>query len=853
MSRVFATMSDKTTPPTERGGILPDKPTALFVLLAALAWGLYAAIYLAQHKLRITLDPAYESSCNLGGAINCDKVNVSEWSDLFGIPISIFAIPTYLVMAWLAVIVIRAIGSKDGGERRRGEVALQSIAGIGLLATFVSAYLAYISSSEIQAYCIYCISMYAVGLAALILPIIASPKGFMAMIGGAIDAFRDLAPPIIPAMGVTVIVGGISILAYDSYKAGMEASYREQIDAQFASMDGGFAPVEVAPAEAGSPGQAAQGAVAPAPTPAPQPVVSGALPGKRAELNVKGAIKRGKKSKDGWTYFETPLDPPNEHWKGNPNATVTVVKFADFQCGYCKFLAKTMEPVIDKYKDRVRFVMKHFPMNIKCNSVMAGYDKHPHACEAAWASHCAGLQGKFWEYHDVLYADQDNLDPTNLRAKAQEVGLDLAKYDACYADPDTKRVIQQDVDIALAAGIYGTPRTYINNRLVTGSASRSILEYYIDKALESAAKQPVAGAATAQAPTRMAPKPDGSKMIAAKTASKAFFIDPYEAAISKDGKAVSLPGVEPAEASWFDAKAACEKAGKRLCTEEEWISACTGVPAVDNNNNGWFSDDTVEGGMYPYGDFYETGYCHDQGDKYEGRPIKTGSKDKCRTPSGIFDLPGNIGEWVNHDEKRSTLMGGTASSGERAACNQRSYGSGAGRRNHTTGFRCCADTNVAQTGVSAADLKADAPEGEGLVGKALPKIDVKSAEGTAIDASFFKGKVTLVNFFASWCGPCKKELPYLKKYYAEMKARGFQVVAIGVDGSADKSIEFAKGYGVNFPIVTDPDSILMGTFGVHSMPATFLVDRQGVIRYYDTGFKPEEQALPLKQAIERLL
>ena len=145
----------------------------------------------------------------------------------------------------------------------------------------------------------------------------------------------------------------------------------------------------------------------------------------------------GKKTEDGWTYFETPLDEDNEFWLGPKDAKVTVVKFADFQCAYCRYLAMTMAPVHKKYKDRVRFVMKNFPMNVKCNPRMAGYDKHPNACESAYAGRCAGLQGKFWEMHDQMYANQEALDEASLAKYAKSLELDEAKFAACMKAPET--------------------------------------------------------------------------------------------------------------------------------------------------------------------------------------------------------------------------------------------------------------------------------------------------------------------------------------------------------------------------------------------------------------------------------
>ena len=79
------------------------------------------------------------------------------------------------------------------------------------------------------------------------------------------------------------------------------------------------------------------------------------------------------------------------------------------------------------------------------------------------------------------------------------------------------------------------------------------------------------------------------------------------------------------------------------------------------------------------------------------------------------------------------------------------------------------------------------------------------------------------------------------------------IFGVGVDDDGSASLEFAKKYGVKYPVVTDPDNVLMGTWQVYSMPATFLIDRKGVVKFYSTGFKPEEDAPRLKSRIEQLL
>ncbi|MBI5607956.1 MAG: redoxin family protein [Deltaproteobacteria bacterium] len=803
----------------------------LYGILLLTAVGIGVSIYLLRHKLHITLDPTYTSSCNLGGAINCDKVNVSGASELFGLPISFYGIPTYLVQLYLTVLALRGRTSHD--LAKVGEKALDAVAGIGLLTSGYSLFLALYSSAVVEAYCLYCISLYIVNFGVTALAIAAGPKTVANTIQRSLALLVSFDQPVTTALLVLVIGAGGGWLGYDHSRASLEAEYKAKIDAAFAGGD------QALKADAGSPSTAQAGAN----NVAPQAAQVAQAPAARPTGECGKPM--GKKTEDGWTIYEPCLDEEDiRDAYGAKDAKVTVVKYSDFECPYCRYLAMTMEPLKPKYKDKVRFIMKHFPMNPSCNKYMAGYDKHPNTCFAHAAALCAGRQGKFWDMHDKLYANQPKLDAETDRKAAEELGLDMAKYDACLKDPSVQAKFNKDIDAAYAAGIYGAPRTYINGRMVTGSASTAILEYYIQKALENPTS------AAAQQPVAMAPKPDGSHMIAAKTSKGAFYIDAYEAAVTKDGKAVSLPDVEPAIASWTEATDACAKAGKRLCSEEEWVSACAGALQVDNNNNQQFADDDVEGNMYPYGTFYEAGTCVDQEDKYKGKAQKTGAKANCRTPSGLFDLAGNMGEWSGVTKETAGLMGGHNNSGERAACNQRSASFGVGNRNQTTGFRCCADKDVAQGKVSASDLKGGDTD---MVGKPVPAFKAKDSNGQEIDSAQFKGKVTLVNFFASWCGPCKKEFPELVNLQKEHKAKGFQVISIGVDREEGRSLEFAKGFEAPWGIIADAENELMGKFNVYSMPATFLVDRQGVVRFYDTGFKPEEQLQKLRDAIASLL
>ncbi len=822
---------------TERRG-LPENPNLLYALLAVLAVGLGVAVYLLRNKLMLQSGLAVSTSCNFGGKLNCDAVNTSPYSTMFGMPTSFWAIPTYATMSFLTWLGIKGTTATDAESRNNGRIALAGVSMIAILAVVDAMYMGYVMVEKIGFICVYCLSLYGVALASAGLAVSQGPKSIGAAFSESFQAITSFKSPVVQALGVLLVVGMASYIGTNQWSKAMDAEAMA-----IAKRGGTSAPAGVA--EGAKPTVVAQAA----PAAVARVVPTGKDCADGPQINPNDAKIGGKKTKeDGWTEVAWPIDEDCEFVHGPRDAKVTVIKVADFQCSYCRYLALTLDAVMKDYEGKsVRFIMKNFPMNGRCNPQMSGYDKHPNACEASWAGRCAGIQGKFWEMHDKLYANQQALAAHQLDAYAVEMKLDMTKFRTCMNDPGTKKAIRDDITVAYKAGIWGTPRTYINGRLVTGSGSKAIFKYHIDEALKAADS----GGKVAAGAKVMAPISDGTTMIAVSNAGgKTFYMDPYEGSVDKSGKAVSKPGAIPARVSWLDAKGACEKAGKRLCSEQEWVTACAGEPAVDNNNNGMFGDDAVEGSMYPYGKFYSAETCNDQGDKYHGNAIAAGSLKGCRTASAVFDLAGNISEWVGEKEDKATLMGGHASSTERAACNQRAFSAGIGRRNHTTGFRCCADTNVKSAPVEISALQ---PVINSMQGQMMPIFTAKAADGTVIDTAKFKGHVTLVNYFASWCGPCKKEFPYLVRYQKELKSRGFRVVSIGVDNTPEPSIEFAKKFEANFPTITDPQSVLMGKMMVYSMPASFLVDKTGKIVYSHTGFKPEEDAEPLKQKILSLL
>ena len=112
--------------------------------------------------------------------------------------------------------------------------------------------------------------------------------------------------------------------------------------------------------------------------------------------------------------------------------------------------------------------------------------------------------------------------------------------------------------------------------------------------------------------------------------SLSFEMDTFEAALV-DGKAkVGVHEIPGTRMSWFAARDACEAAGKRLCTEQEWVAACQGQEPVDDDQDGQYADDMVEGNVYPYGEYHERGRCWDARNKETERPVYTGGNAGLR-------------------------------------------------------------------------------------------------------------------------------------------------------------------------------------------------------------------------------
>jgi protein-disulfide isomerase len=148
------------------------------------------------------------------------------------------------------------------------------------------------------------------------------------------------------------------------------------------------------------------------------------------------------------------INTEGEPFRGNKNAKVTLVEFSEFQCPFCGRHVRDTWPQIEKeyvQTGKVKFVFRDLPLE----------SIHKNAFKASEAAHCAGEQGKFWEMHDRLFANQNSLEPAMLTAHADAIGVDAKKFQACLDGGKYAADIRKDIGEANKYGITGTPTSVI--------------------------------------------------------------------------------------------------------------------------------------------------------------------------------------------------------------------------------------------------------------------------------------------------------------------------------------------------------------------------------------------------------
>jgi protein-disulfide isomerase len=165
--------------------------------------------------------------------------------------------------------------------------------------------------------------------------------------------------------------------------------------------------------------------------------------------------------------------------RGNPTAPITIVEFSDFQCPFCQKSETTLKDILAIYKGMVNLSYRDFPLS----------DAHPLAELSAEASRCAGDQGKFWEFHDLLFENPNKLDEENLIEYAQNLKLDKPSFTSCIRGDKYKQQVERDAQDAARAGVTATPGFFIDGIYLGGAQPLTAFEKIIDDEVSRRALQ----------------------------------------------------------------------------------------------------------------------------------------------------------------------------------------------------------------------------------------------------------------------------------------------------------------------------------------------------------------------------
>lgn len=184
---------------------------------------------------------------------------------------------------------------------------------------------------------------------------------------------------------------------------------------------------------------------------------------------------------------QTPQQPrPIQNWTsltrtghsmGSPAAKVTIIEFSDFQCPFCRAVQASLLAVREKYPLQLRIVFRHYPL----------IAIHPYSVPAAVASECAAEQGAFESFHEALFKIQDSLGLVGWERIAQQSGVrDSVRFRECIATQRLAPIVLEDLRVAQAHGLSGTPSIIVNGTLLPGTPSEADLDQYVQEAIKAA-------------------------------------------------------------------------------------------------------------------------------------------------------------------------------------------------------------------------------------------------------------------------------------------------------------------------------------------------------------------------------
>jgi len=362
---------------------------------ASAAIGAAASGYLFSRKL----DASGPSICNVSEVVNCDLVNSSANSEIFGIPIALLGIGFFLGVAAVALFA--------SAPRHR---MFQVVAGLAAIGVAYSAFLA-VAAAQLGAVCPMCMTIYA--CCALLVW-----GGWLGARRAGVrltDQWTEAAVSV-HAVVIAFVFVGIVAIGQSTWSSARARTTSGRVLEALAEKDAASDP--------------------------------------NAELNVQITDLYARPA------AALPLEG-DEPRRGRADAPITILEFADYGCPHCAEAAEVIEDLV-RTVPQVQVRFRVFPLSGFCNPIIEPSSPEGTAleigrCRAALAAHCAGAQGKFWEYTDGVFAGQPDLSDERLMEVAQQVGADPSALQTCMADPASARAVMDDALAGAALRLQGTP------------------------------------------------------------------------------------------------------------------------------------------------------------------------------------------------------------------------------------------------------------------------------------------------------------------------------------------------------------------------------------------------------------
>lgn len=388
-----------------------------FIALAGIG-AVVSAVLIYHHVELVGGFQVGPSVCAIGEHFDCDKVSRSAYAELFGIPVASFALWFYLILFGLALGTRNAIRAGDEG-------VLSVFLSASLVSLIPSAFLLYVSIFNIGSLCMYCLLLDCTNVMLAIV---------------SVRTLRNKSLPGLCYRGLVEILKFVFVTPW------------ARSERQAKTIGVYFGTVVVSALIFSVPGYLESAYF---------------MPRKKVRMKAEDIIL------DGWfkkwgatapassTLVDRGAGLKADFLRGKPNAELTVVEFADFQCGFCMKASKVVHQLLEKYGDRVAFVFKNFPLDSSCNAGVV-HTRHEFGCRAAVMARCAGEQGSefFWDMHDALF-DLPIWTDYTLEQLPDQLGLDQPRFKSCMASSEVWDRIREDVAQAKALNVESTPTFFI--------------------------------------------------------------------------------------------------------------------------------------------------------------------------------------------------------------------------------------------------------------------------------------------------------------------------------------------------------------------------------------------------------